>query len=44
MHLVKFVYITFTYIPNFIPNSKKKLWKALPKVPKGQKRSSGVFS
>ena len=25
MHLVKFIYITFTYIPNFIPNNNKKI-------------------
>ena len=43
LHLVKFVYIKFTYIPNFIPNSKK-LRKASPKVTKGHQRSIGVFS
>ena len=43
MHLVKFVYKKFTYIPNFIPNSKK-LRKASPKVTKGHQRSIGVFS
>ena len=42
VHLVKFVYIKFTYIPNFISNSKK-LRKPLPKVTKGHQRSNHIF-
>ena len=41
LHLVKFVYIKFTYIPNFISNSKK-LRKPSSKVTKGHQRSNHI--
>ena len=41
--MVKFVYITFTYITNFIPSSKQ-VRKASPKVTKGHQKSIHVFN